>query len=94
MKFKLSRRTLLRASGVALGLPFLEAMMLGTAVVASNAGGLSELVEDGRTGILVPLANVGALSSAIVRLLNDRTLAEAMGRGGRRRAVARFRVRV
>jgi glycosyltransferase involved in cell wall biosynthesis len=72
------------------GIAAAEAMMLGTAVVASNAGGLSELVEDGRTGILVPPASVAALSSAIICLLNDRTLAEEMGSAGRRRAMTHF----
>ncbi|MEO2031398.1 MAG: glycosyltransferase family 4 protein [Planctomycetaceae bacterium] len=72
------------------GVAAAEAMMRGTAVVATFAGGLSELVEDDRTGVFVPRGDIGALSTAIVRLLNDRILAEQLGSAGRRRAMTHF----
>lgn len=72
------------------GLTAAEAMMRGTAVVASDVGGLPALVEDQRTGLLVPSDDVPALAHALLRLLNDRALAEEMGQAGRERALASF----
>ena len=72
------------------GLAAAEGMMRGTAVVATNAGGLTEIVQDGRTGLLVPPSNVDALAEALLHLLRNRGLAEEMGRAGRERAMAHF----
>lgn len=73
------------------GLVAPEAMMRGTAVVASGTGGLAEIVCDGETGLHVPPGNVEALAQAMRRLLEDRELAERMGRAGRVRALAHYR---
>lgn len=72
------------------GLVASEAMMRGVAVVASDAGGLAEIVEDGRTGRLVRRGDPGALAEALLGILSDRELAERMGRAGRERALAHF----
>jgi len=72
------------------GLVAPEAMMRGTAVVASACGGLSEIVEHGRTGLLVPPENPDALATALLRLLSDRALTEELGRAGRERALREF----
>ena len=72
------------------GLVAPEAMMRGVAVVASDAGGLSEIVEDGRTGRLVRRGDPGALAEALLGILSDRELAERMGRAGRERALEHF----
>jgi glycosyltransferase involved in cell wall biosynthesis len=72
------------------GLSAAEAMMRGSAVVASRAGGLGEQVVDGETGFTVPGGDAAALSYALLRVLGDRELAEEMGRRGRTRAVAHF----
>lgn len=72
------------------GLVAIEALMRGTAVVASNAGGPAEIVRPGETGLLVPPADVEALAGALRTLLSDRTLAETFGRQGREDALARF----
>lgn len=56
------------------GLVLAEANALGVPVVASNVGGVSEIVEDGKNGILVPPGDVDALSSSIVRLLGNEEL--------------------
>ena len=72
------------------GLVAAEAMMRGTAVVASNSGGLAEVVQDGKTGILVPPNDLDSLADALLRLLCDRGLAEQMGAAGREIALARF----
>lgn len=73
------------------GLVAAEAMMRGTAVVATNRGGLGEQVIDGENGYLVPPGDVSALAGALLRMLRDRTLAERMGAAARVRALAQFR---
>ena len=54
-------------------------------VVATTVGGLPELVDDGRTGYLVPPRDERALAAAIVRLLRDAPLRHRMGQNGRRK---------
>jgi glycosyltransferase involved in cell wall biosynthesis len=55
------------------GLPVsaMEAMAIGVPVIATNIAGTSELVEDGRTGLLVRPSDSGALADAVVRMIND-----------------------
>ncbi|MGI8995336.1 MAG: glycosyltransferase family 4 protein [Pyrinomonadaceae bacterium] len=72
------------------GVSAVEAMMRGTAVVASASGGLAEIVRDGETGFLVQPDNVDALASALLKILGDRELAEQMGNAGREVALAHF----
>jgi len=72
------------------GLTAVEAMMRGTAVVTSRAGGLAESVVDGETGFIVPPGDVAALADRLGVLLSDRPLAERMGAAGRARARAHF----
>ena len=64
------------------GLTILEAMALSRPVVASNVGGIPEMIEDGVTGLLVPSQDPPALAGAIVRLLQDHQLADVLGRAG------------
>lgn len=73
-----------------LGTSALDAMACGRAVVATRAGGLSEVVDHGDTGLLVPVRNPEALADAIVQLLTDQTLREEYGRTGLGRAQRRF----
>jgi starch synthase len=73
-----------------LGIVNLEAMACETAVVASRVGGIPEVVDDGRTGLLVPPSDPGLLAAAVNRLLDDPGLAAQMGRAGRRRVSAEF----
>jgi glycosyltransferase involved in cell wall biosynthesis len=73
------------------GLVTAEAMMRGTATVVSNAGGTSELVENGVTGFTVPPGDVEALAQALICLLSNRHLAEQLGQAGRQRALAELR---
>jgi glycosyltransferase involved in cell wall biosynthesis len=63
-----------------------EAMAWGRPVVASAVGGLTDAVEDGVTGLLVPPRDVPALRAAIERLLGDAELRERLGAAGRERA--------
>ncbi|MFB7243724.1 glycogen synthase [Streptomyces populi] len=75
-----------------LGIVNLEAMACGTAVVASRVGGIPEVVEDGGTGLLVPLGDdfEAGLARALDSVLADPGTARRMGEAGRRRAVGEF----
>jgi glycosyltransferase involved in cell wall biosynthesis len=64
------------------GLSILEAMALSRPVVASNVGGIPEMITDGVTGLLVPPHDPDALSGAIIRLLRDHPFADTLGRAG------------
>jgi len=64
------------------GMVILEAMALSRPVVASNVGGIPEMIEDGVTGLLVPPHDAEALSAAVVRLLKNHSLADMIGRAG------------
>jgi glycosyltransferase involved in cell wall biosynthesis len=73
-----------------LGLAALEAMAAGLPVIASNIGGLPEVVRNGRTGYVVPPGDCDALERAIFDLLANRDQARAMGREGRQRVEQQF----
>jgi glycosyltransferase involved in cell wall biosynthesis len=70
----------------------LEAMAAGLPVVASDVGGVGELVDDGATGLLVPPGDPDALAAALQQVLDDAELRRRMGAAGRRRAAQRFDV--
>ena len=72
------------------GLTLLEAMASGNALVAARAGAAEQVVIDGKTGILVPPGDVGALTAALEPLMRNPQEAEAMGRRARDRAVDDF----
>ena len=72
------------------GLTALEAMIFGKPCVASDAGGLGEVVADGETGLLVPPGDPAALTAALLRLVRSTELRLSMGAAGRRRYEERF----
>jgi len=72
------------------GLAALEAMACGVPVIASRAGGLPEVVEDGVTGLLCNVGDTDALSQALERVLSEPGLGKTMGAAGRERAVNVF----
>jgi glycosyltransferase involved in cell wall biosynthesis len=74
------------------GLVFLEAMAMGKPVVAIDNGGTPEVVEHGRSGLLVPPMDITALARSIVKLLADPQLRTTMGAYGRARVLEYFNV--
>ncbi|TAK11404.1 MAG: glycosyltransferase family 1 protein [Anaerolineae bacterium] len=72
------------------GLVALEAMQAGRPVIASEVGGLPEIVLAGETGLLVPKENPEALAEAMNQLLENPEKAHAMGEAGRQRAREEF----
>jgi glycosyltransferase involved in cell wall biosynthesis len=72
------------------GIPAAEAMGCEVAVVASDAGGLPEVVEHGVTGLVVRRGDSGALAQAIGSLLADPARRRTMGQAGRQRALRLF----
>ncbi|WP_327592409.1 glycogen synthase [Streptomyces chartreusis] len=75
-----------------LGIVNLEAMACGTPVVASRVGGIPEVVDDGKTGLLVPLDDdfEAGLAHALDSVIGDAEAARRMGEAGRERAVGEF----
>jgi glycosyltransferase involved in cell wall biosynthesis len=74
----------------AFGLTLAEAMASECAVVASRIGGMSEVIEDGVSGILVPPGDEAALREALERLIEDPEYRRTLGVNGRRRVVENF----
>jgi phosphatidylinositol alpha-1,6-mannosyltransferase len=68
------------------GIVFLEAAAAGIACVAGNSGGAAEAVVDGETGLVVDGSDPRSTADALVRILTEEGLADAMGRAARRRA--------
>ena len=76
------------------GLPMilLEGMAMAKPVVATQIEGISEVVEHGKTGILVPPEDPQALAEGIIALLRDEDKARRMGQAGRKRVEEKFSV--
>jgi glycosyltransferase involved in cell wall biosynthesis len=74
------------------GLTIAEAMASGTAVVATETDGASELIQAGETGLLVPIGDVNQLATAIVGLLRDVETRFRLGKDARQVAATRFSV--
>jgi glycosyltransferase involved in cell wall biosynthesis len=76
------------------GLPLVipEAMACALPVVSTAVGGIPAVVQDGKTGLLVPPGDEAAMRQALALLHADRERAEAMGRAGRQRALSEYSV--
>jgi len=74
------------------GLPLsvLEAMAAGKPVIATDVGGVSEVLQDQITGFMVPAKDPKALAARILQLMADRTIAERFGRAGREKIEQEF----
>jgi len=71
-------------------LPALEALASGTALVASDAGAIADIVGDSGAGIVVTPGDVGELTDALVTVLGDAGRSERMGRAGRERVLGHY----
>jgi len=67
-----------------------EAMMCGRPVVATRGGGVTEIIRDGETGLLVPPGDAAALAGALGTILSDPALAQRLGQSGRDDVSDRF----
>jgi glycosyltransferase involved in cell wall biosynthesis len=76
----------------AFGMAMAEALACGVPVVATATEGAREIVEDGVTGLLVPVGDAGALAAAIVSLLKDEPRRLALGAHARESARERFHI--
>ncbi len=72
------------------GTVVIEAMMRGTAVIANAIGGLAEIVQNNDTGLLVPPGDSQALADALLKILQNKELAEQMGQRGRQLAIDQY----
>lgn len=71
----------------------LESMLKGVPVVSTNVGAISEMIEDGKSGLLVPPDNPTALADALIKLCSNRSLARSMGEESKKRVLANFTIR-
>ena len=76
------------------GTPFaaIEAMAAGVPVVATNVGGMPDLVHDGETGLLVPPRDAEAFSRALIEILSDAVRRQRMGAAAREMVSQRFQI--
>jgi glycosyltransferase involved in cell wall biosynthesis len=75
-----------------LGTSLLDAMACGKPIVATDAGGIPEVVDQGVSGTIVPARDARAMANAIVELLSDESRRRSMGAAGLARVKARFTV--
>jgi glycosyltransferase involved in cell wall biosynthesis len=79
-------------TGEPFGQVVIEGMVAGKPVVATDGGGIPEIVVDSVTGLLVPMGEVAPMARAICHLLQNPELAGEMGRAGRERVLERFTI--
>lgn len=91
-RLSVARAAVFPSYAEAFALAPLEAMVRGCPTIYSTRGSGSELIADGRDGLLVDPDRPERIAEAVVRLLTDDTLAEQIGRAGRRRVLQRFAV--
>jgi len=74
------------------GLPYvlMEASVLGKPIVATDVDGNREIIEDGKTGILVPARNPEKMAEAVIRLLREKDMASKLGERARKLVPPRF----
>ncbi len=88
--YRLMDLNVLPSRGEGLGLALVEGMAAGVCSVGAANGGMLEIIEDGRTGILFPTGDALALRNQLERLAADPALRAQLGRAGRESVRARF----
>ena len=83
---------LLPSEAESFGMAALEAMASEVPVIATAAGGLSEVVVHGETGYLLPVGDIDAMAERAVAILSDSRLERRLGRAGRAVAEEKFHV--
>lgn len=81
---------LLPSASESFGLSALEALASGVPVIATNAGGVPEVVRNGETGVLCPVGDVQGMAQAAIEILSDRARWQSMSELGAEDARARF----
>ena len=84
----------LPSKGEGFGLVYLEAMACGKPVIGGAHGGAPEVIDDAKTGYLVPHGDTMQLTTAIETLLDNPALAQEMGRRGKDKVESEFRFNV
>ena len=79
-------------TGEPLGQVILQGMAAGKPVIATNGGGVPEIMVDGVTGILVPMGDVDTMAVAMRRILSSAKVAQNMGERGRRHVEIRYTI--
>jgi glycosyltransferase involved in cell wall biosynthesis len=79
-------------TGEPFGQVVIEAMAAGKPVVATDGGGIPEIIVDSVTGLLVPMGEVAPMARAICHLLENLELGRDMGRAGSQRVLERFTI--
>ncbi len=72
------------------GLALTEAMLCRTSVIGTNSGGITDIIDDGKTGLLIPPDDIEKLADAIRLVLNDRLLRAHLAEAGYKKALAQF----
>jgi len=78
--------------GEGMPMSILEAMSYGIPVVSTPVGGIPEVVEDGKTGLLVPPGNVDRLAEALKYLIENEDIRSEFGRAARKKVEAKFTI--
>ncbi len=71
-------------------LVLLEAMQYGLACISTSEAGIPDIIDNGKTGLIVPKKDSIALAESIEKLINDRMLCQQMGQAGRKKYEERF----
>ena len=66
-----------------LGIALLEAMAAGKACIASDIGGISDIIKDSSCGVLVPVGDIKAISNSVITLIDNNSLRQSMGENAR-----------
>lgn len=76
----------------AFGLVLLEAMQYSCACISTDEGGIPDIIDDGRTGFVIPKKDPQVLARSLVKLASDRPLCASMGREGRKKFLEKFTI--